>query len=97
MIEVHKQAAAEDDLVAIWRDSFETWGAEQADRYLDELSEGLAALAANPHPARAHGPGSPHEHPLTGAPETYRQTTECRPLKRTWPASAAGNTQNRRP
>jgi toxin ParE1/3/4 len=48
MYEIHKQAAAEDDLVAIWRYSFERWGIEQADRYLDELDEGIEALAGNP-------------------------------------------------
>jgi len=48
MHEIHKQAAAEDDLVDIWRYSFETWGAEQADLYLDVLNEGMAGLAHNP-------------------------------------------------
>ncbi|MBK1633170.1 plasmid stabilization protein ParE [Thiohalocapsa halophila] len=48
MVEIHKQVAAEDDLVAIWRYSFETWGVEQADRYLDELNKGIDALAGNP-------------------------------------------------
>lgn len=48
MYEIHKQAAAEDDLVGIWRYSFERWGIEQADRYLDELDEGIEALAGSP-------------------------------------------------
>jgi len=48
MYEIHKQAAAEDDLVAIWRYSFKAWGADQADLYLDALNEGLAGLAENP-------------------------------------------------
>ena len=48
MVEIHKQAAAEDDLVAIWRYSCERWGIAQADRYLDELGEAIEALAGNP-------------------------------------------------
>jgi len=48
MDEIHKQVAAEDDLVAIWRYSLERWGIEQADRYLDELDEGIEALAGKP-------------------------------------------------
>lgn len=48
MVEIHKQAAAEDDLVDIWRYSFEAWGADQADLYLDALNEGIAGLRDNP-------------------------------------------------
>jgi toxin ParE1/3/4 len=48
MCEIHKQAAAEDDLVAIWRYSFTAWSADQADLYLDALNEGIAGLADNP-------------------------------------------------
>ena len=47
MSEIHHQTAAEDDLVAIWQYSFETWGADQADRYLDGLNDGIARLAEN--------------------------------------------------
>jgi toxin ParE1/3/4 len=47
MYEIHQQTAAEDDLVAIWQYSFETWGADQADFYLDALNEGIARLADN--------------------------------------------------
>jgi toxin ParE1/3/4 len=32
---------AEADLREIWRYSFKEWGEEQADRYLDELDQGL--------------------------------------------------------
>jgi plasmid stabilization system protein ParE len=35
---IHKQTAAEDDLVDIWQYSIETWGADQADLYLDARS-----------------------------------------------------------
>ena len=48
MHEIHKQAAAEDDLVGIWLYSFEQWGTEQADLYLDALDEGISLLRANP-------------------------------------------------
>lgn len=48
MYEIHKQTAAEDDLVAIWQYSFVTWGADQADRYLDALNEGVSRLSGNP-------------------------------------------------
>lgn len=48
MHEIHKQTAAEDDLVDIWQYSFETWGADQADLYLDALNEGIAGLADDP-------------------------------------------------
>ncbi|MCF7995881.1 MAG: type II toxin-antitoxin system RelE/ParE family toxin [Chromatiaceae bacterium] len=48
MLEIHQQAAAEADLVAVWRYSFEAWGAHQADPYLDVLNEGMAGLADNP-------------------------------------------------
>jgi toxin ParE1/3/4 len=31
--------AAEEDLRGIWRYTFETWGPEQADKYLDQLED----------------------------------------------------------
>lgn len=48
MHEIHIQPAAEADLIAIWRTSYERWGLMQADRYLDEVNEGIAVLAGNP-------------------------------------------------
>ena len=48
MIDIHKQTAAEDDLVDIWRYTFETWGPDQADLYLDTLNHGITALGTNP-------------------------------------------------
>ena len=39
---------AEADLREIWRYSFKEWGAEQADRYLDELDDGLQECGAEP-------------------------------------------------
>ena len=48
MLEIHKQALAEEDLIGIWCYAFEKWGVEQADDYLDQLNEGIAILAENP-------------------------------------------------
>jgi toxin ParE1/3/4 len=48
MRSIHKQTAAEDDLVDIWQYSFETSGADQADLNLDALNEGIAGVADNP-------------------------------------------------
>ena len=39
---------AERDLIAIWEYSLEEWGAAHADKYLDELDEGMHALGASP-------------------------------------------------
>lgn len=48
MLEIHKQALAEEDLIGIWCYTAEKWGAAQADSYLDQLNEGIAVLAENP-------------------------------------------------
>lgn len=48
MLEIFKQALAEEDLIGIWFYSFEQWGAAQADTYLDLLNEGIFRLAENP-------------------------------------------------
>lgn len=48
MLEIHKQTLAEEDLIGIWLYSFETWGAAQADTYLDQLEEGISRLSENP-------------------------------------------------
>jgi toxin ParE1/3/4 len=39
---------AEADLREIWHFSHEKWGADQADRYLDELAAGLIQCGSNP-------------------------------------------------
>ena len=39
---------AERDLEIIWGYTFEEWGLEQANRYVDRLTESFAALAAQP-------------------------------------------------
>jgi len=48
MLEIHKQALAEEDLLGIWDYTFKKWGAVQADTYLDQLNEGITILAKNP-------------------------------------------------
>jgi toxin ParE1/3/4 len=48
MITINKSARAEQDLLDIWLYTFRTWGEVQADRYLDELGQGIRLLAANP-------------------------------------------------
>jgi toxin ParE1/3/4 len=48
MRKVHKQSRAENDLIDVWLYSFEQWGADQADRYLDELDKGIRSLARKP-------------------------------------------------
>lgn len=39
---------AENDLIGIWGYTFEEWDAVQADKYLDELADGIERLADNP-------------------------------------------------
>jgi len=39
---------AERDLIDIWQYSLAQWGEVQADRYLDELEEGILRLSRNP-------------------------------------------------
>jgi len=45
---IRKHALAESDLIGIWRYSYQRWGAVQADKYLDELDDGIQGLARNP-------------------------------------------------
>jgi toxin ParE1/3/4 len=45
---VHKHERAESDLIEIWLCTFEQWGPDQADRYLDELDKGIRSLARGP-------------------------------------------------
>lgn len=40
------------DLHEIWHYSLENWGEDQADRYLDELAEGMRACAEQPSHGR---------------------------------------------
>jgi toxin ParE1/3/4 len=39
---------AERDLEGIWRYTFEEWGLEQANRYVDDITAAFAQLAASP-------------------------------------------------
>jgi toxin ParE1/3/4 len=48
MAEYRLAPKAEDDLDAIWRYSFEQWGVEQADVYVDVLTAAFAQLAEAP-------------------------------------------------
>lgn len=48
MHEIHTQVAAEEDLIGIWNYTYQTWGAAQADAYLDQLEDGITLLADNP-------------------------------------------------
>ncbi len=40
-LKIAKNVAAENDLVDIWIYSFNKWGVVQADKYIDQLDEGL--------------------------------------------------------
>lgn len=53
MAEYRLTPAAESDLEAIWSYSFEHWGEQQADRYVDVLTETFKALAQYPKTAPA--------------------------------------------
>ena len=48
MIEIRLSAAAKTDLIDIWSTTFETWGPDQADTYLDDIDRALNGLAENP-------------------------------------------------
>jgi toxin ParE1/3/4 len=48
MRRIRKHALAESDLIGIWQYTFEQWDAAQADKYLDELNDGIQQLADNP-------------------------------------------------
>lgn len=48
MLRVHTSHAAALDLEEIWLYSFEEWDEEQADRYYDQLIDGIEKLIDNP-------------------------------------------------
>jgi toxin ParE1/3/4 len=48
MRKIRKHALAERDLIDIWQYGFEEWGAQLADKYLDELDRKIALLAEHP-------------------------------------------------
>jgi toxin ParE1/3/4 len=48
MLNVVKTAEAEQDLINIWLYTHQSWGDEQADKYLDGLEQGFKLLAETP-------------------------------------------------
>ena len=48
MLQILKQAQAEQDLVEIWLYTFNEWGEYQADKYLDDLDGAIRLLAEQP-------------------------------------------------
>ena len=47
MLRIRKQALAEQDIIDIWLYSYENWGRDQADKYLDELDGAFSLIARN--------------------------------------------------
>ncbi len=48
MLKIHKHHQAEQDLLNIWLYTFEHWGTDQADKYLDQIDNALTIIASNP-------------------------------------------------
>ncbi|MCK0509559.1 type II toxin-antitoxin system RelE/ParE family toxin [Aromatoleum buckelii] len=48
MRRIVKRPLARQDLIGIWRYTYEEWGEQHADRYLDELEAGIARLQDYP-------------------------------------------------
>jgi len=48
MIEIRLSESARPDLIDIWTTTFETWGLDQADTYLDDIDHSLNGLTENP-------------------------------------------------
>ncbi len=48
MLQVYKHHKAKQDLISIWLYSFENFGINQADKYLDEIATSLNNIASNP-------------------------------------------------
>jgi toxin ParE1/3/4 len=55
MMVVNTSARAEQDLLDIWLYTFRAWGVVQADRYLDELDQGIRLLSENPNLGSDYG------------------------------------------
>jgi toxin ParE1/3/4 len=60
MREIIKQTKALEDLIGIWRYTFEEWGEAQADKYLRQINAGITRLAANPDIGRSRKAIRPH-------------------------------------
>jgi toxin ParE1/3/4 len=52
-MQIHIQHKAREDLKNIWLYSYGQWGEAQADKYFDELSDGINGLLDNPRIGRA--------------------------------------------
>lgn len=48
MLKLRVTPKAESDLIGIWVYSSEAWGVDQADKYLDQLDEGMEQLIHHP-------------------------------------------------
>ncbi len=48
MPRIHRHARAETDLIEIWIYTYKRWGDAQAERYLDELDDGIQQLTQDP-------------------------------------------------
>jgi len=48
MHEIRLSEAARTDLIEIWSETFQKWGPEQADTYLDDINRTLNGLVDNP-------------------------------------------------
>lgn len=47
MRDIHLSEAAKADLIDIWTETFQAWGVEQADTYLDDIDRALMSLIDN--------------------------------------------------
>lgn len=48
MYKIHQQVKARKDLKNIWLYTYENFGADQADKYFDELESGMETIRDNP-------------------------------------------------
>lgn len=48
-LSLSKQTTAEQDLIDIWLYTYQEWGEEQADHYLEQIENGLLRLVENPN------------------------------------------------
>lgn len=53
MLKLQRTPEAESDLIDIWRFTFEAWGEQQAEKYLDALEAGMAQLTRMPNIGKA--------------------------------------------
>jgi toxin ParE1/3/4 len=48
MYRVYRTSQARNDLRGIWRKTYDKWGSQQADKYLDEINASIELLKDNP-------------------------------------------------